>query len=456
MVLRPLNSGELLAMSTSNLHAIVGLGLTGQSFARFLKKRGIPFVVMDSRATPPQLEAFQQLYPEVTIVTGRLDAEMLSRAETILLSPGVPLSTPLIAEQVKIGKPVIGDVELFATINKAPVIAITGTNAKSTVTTLVGLMAEQAGRQVQVGGNLGVPVLDLYLQNSQAELFVLELSSFQLETMTHLRAKVATILNITPDHMDRYPTLAAYQQAKQRVYQGCDTAVCNADDPLTDCHATNKYTFTLHPPKEKQFGLIAHNGETYLAFENNLLMATKELPVLGKHYQANALAALAIGYAAGLPMEAMLTTLRRFSGLAHRCQFVRELQQVKWYNDSKGTNVGATAAAILGLGSEIPGKLLLIAGGVGKGADFASLAPLLKNYVRHVVLIGEAASDIAKIVPDSVQTSKANDMAEAVTQCYAAAKSGDCVLLSPACASFDMFKNFEHRGDMFVDEVNKL
>ncbi len=446
-------------MSTSDLHVIVGLGATGLSCARFLKDSGFSIAVMDTRTHPPHLAALQQHYPDVPVSLGGFDVSLLNQATNIILSPGVAMRESAIAQQIQRGIPIIGDIELFARAVHVPVIAITGTNAKSTVTTLVGKMAEAAGYRVQVGGNLGVPALDLLRGNPAANLFVLELSSFQLETTYTLKPQVATILNVTPDHMDRYDTLHDYQQAKYRVYQHCQVAVCNRDDVLTECHDTtlsNKFYFTVNTPQQNEFGLLKKGDETYLAYENHALLSIAELPVMGKHYQANALAALAIGYGFGLSLESMLNVLREFKGLPHRCQFVRERQGVKWYNDSKGTNVGATQAAIEGLGSEITGKLVLIAGGLGKNADFSPLAPVIEQYARHVVLIGEAAKDIAAVLHDSLPLSFARTMEEAIHQADTAARPGDSVILSPACASYDMFNNFEHRGQVFMEIVEKL
>ena len=445
-------------MATSDLHVIVGLGVTGLSCARYLKNRGVPIAVTDTRPNPPHLAEFQKTYPDVPVSLGKLDTALLTKAANIILSPGVALREQAIAEQVKRGVPVIGDVELFAQALNVPVIAITGTNAKSTVTTLVGEMAEAEGYNVQVGGNLGVPALDLLMQNPKANLFVLELSSFQLETTFSLKPKVATVLNITPDHMDRYHDLAEYQQAKHRVYQHCDTAVCNLDDPLTypSVAVPHKLFFTLNAPRKNEFGLITQGGDTFLAFEDKALLSIDELPVIGKHYQANALASLALGHGFGLSFESMLKVLREFKGLPHRCQFVRELNGVKWYNDSKGTNVGATQAAILGLGSEIKGKLILIAGGLGKNADFSPLVPVMEKYARHVVLIGAAAKELAQVIDKRIPVSFAHSMDEAVLKAAEAAKQNDSVLLSPACASYDMFNNFEHRGQVFMEIVEKL
>ncbi len=439
---------------TDNLHVIVGLGATGFSCARFLQAQGVPMIMMDTRAAPSNLQEFQEAYPEVPVSLGGFDETILSQASCIVLSPGIALREPAIAKQLANGKEVIGDVELFARAVRAPVIAITGTNAKSTVTTLVGEMAKEAGFEVEVGGNLGVPALDLLMQSPKANLFVLELSSFQLETTHTLRAKVATVLNITPDHMDRYDTVEDYANAKHRIYQHTEIAVCNRDDMATDTNATSeKIMFTLGSPAAGEFGLMQAEGGTWLAHGNQLLMNVRELPVMGKHYQANALAALAIGHGFGFSMEAMLTVLHRFAGLPHRCQFVREWKGVRWYNDSKGTNVGATLAAIEGLGSEIDGKLVLIAGGVGKNADFHPLVPCLEKYTSHIVLIGEASQEIDKAIDGKVPTHFANTLDDAVTLCAELSRPNDCVLLSPACASFDMFKHYAHRGEVFTNIV---
>jgi UDP-N-acetylmuramoylalanine--D-glutamate ligase len=446
-------------MSNPELHVIVGLGVTGLSCARYLRERGIKIAITDTRLNPPHLAALKQMYPDVPVAMGEINASLLDKATSIILSPGVALREPLIARQIERGIPVIGDIELFARTVKVPVIAITGTNAKSTVTTLVGKMAEEAGYNVQVGGNLGIPALDLLSNNPSTNLFVLELSSFQLETTYSLKPRVATVLNVSPDHMDRYEDVLDYQRAKYRVYQNCQMAVCNRDDPLTECNdktLQKKIYFTLDVPLAGEFGLLNINNIVTLAHGDNPLLPVQELPVIGKHYQANALAALAIGHAFGLPFNPMLKVLREFRGLPHRCQMIRERNGVKWYNDSKGTNVGATKAAIEGLGSEITGRLVMIMGGVGKNADFTSLVPAIEKYSRHVVLIGEAAKDIATVLGSRVPVSYASTMDDAISEAASIARPEDSVLLSPACASFDMFKNYEHRGQMFIESVEKL
>lgn len=442
-----------------NLHIIIGLGPTGFSCVRHLMQCNIPVGVIDTRQNPPCLAEFQKAYPNVPLSLGKWDEQLLANANKLVVSPGISLQEPAIVRQIARGIPAIGDIELFALAAQAPVAAITGTNAKSTVTTLVGEMAKVAGLNVQVGGNLGTPALDLLITPRPA-LFVLELSSFQLETTYSLAPQVATILNITSDHMDRYPNLQAYCQAKQRIYDHCQIAVCNRDDPLTDCahHSKQqKIAFTLNQPDKGEFGILKNDNKLYLAYESQrFIMSVSDLPILGRHYQANALAALAVGYGLALPMKAMIKTLIEFKGLPHRCQLVREVKGVHWYNDSKGTNVGATLAAIEGLGPEIPGKLILIAGGVGKNADFSPLISSIEKYVKKVILIGEAASILESVIGDRTEMQFAKTLEEAVVLSQAAATAGDSVLLSPACASFDMFKNFEHRGNSFNEIVRSL
>lgn len=443
-------------MQSSNLQVIVGLGASGYSCVQFLRNQNLPVAIMDTRKDPPFLTQVRTAYPDVPLHLSGLDSKLLNEAAQIILSPGISVKTPEIAAQIKQGKPVIGDIELFAQAKSAPLIAITGTNAKSTVTTLVADMLKQAGLNVAVGGNLGTPALDLLMQNPKADVYVLELSSFQLETTHSLKAKVASVLNVTPDHMDRYVDLAEYQQAKCKIYHHCQIAVCNLDDPLTETERQPKFYFTLSNPKQNTFGRIIHHQHTYLAFEDQLLLDCQALPVLGTHYQANALAALAIGHGFGLKVQPMLQVLRTFQGLVHRCQFVRERHGVKWINDSKGTNVGATLAAIEGIGSELQGKIILIAGGIGKNADFSPLLPVFKKYVRSIILIGEAAEDIANIIKGDIPYSFAESMEAAIFAADRQAQRNDCVLLSPACASFDMFNNFEHRGEVFMQLVSEL
>jgi UDP-N-acetylmuramoylalanine--D-glutamate ligase len=350
-----------------------------------------------------------------------------------------------------------GDIELFARNARAPIVAISGSNAKSTVTTLVGEMAAAAGKRVAVGGNLGTPALDLL--SDDVELYVMELSSFQLETTDQLNAEVATVLNISEDHMDRYSGLPAYHLAKHRIFRGARQFVVNRQDALTRPlmgEGQPCWTFGLSKPDFKAFGIREEDGEKYLAFEFQNLMPVRELKIRGAHNQSNALAALALGHAVGLPFDAMLSALRTFAGLEHRCQWVRDLDGVAYYNDSKATNVGAALAAIEGLGADIDGKVILIAGGDGKGAEFNDLRDPVAANCRAVILMGRDSDKIGAAIGDAVPLIRATSLVDAVAQCRAAAQPGDVVLLSPACASFDMFKNYEDRGHQFVRAVEDL
>jgi len=442
------------------LRVVVGLGKTGLSCVRFLKSRGYPVAVNDTRENPPGLDELRAEFSDVEVSLGRLDASLLRRAREIVASPGISVNEPeLAAASKEAGIPVAGDVELFCREVKAPIVAITGSNAKSTVTTLVGLMAKNAGIDVGVGGNLGLPVLDMLRQQGEQPLYVLELSSFQLETTHSLKAAVAVVLNISEDHMDRYDSMQAYHQAKHRIFRNCQHYVINRDDALTVPlieENVPKSSFGLGAPDLGQFGVMVKDGEKYLAQGRELLMPVRDMKIRGDHNVANALACLALGQAVGLPMGVMLETLRTFPGLRHRCELISEKNGVAWYNDSKGTNVGATLAAINGLGAAIDGKLILIAGGVGKGQDFSPLSAPLVKFARALVLIGEDGPKIATAVTGSVEKVNALTLREAVEKARALAQAGDAVLLSPACASFDMFKHYEDRGEQFVTAVHAV
>ena len=444
-------------IASDHFRIVVGLGKSGMSLVRFLAQRGVSFAVADTRENPPELATLRRDYPQVEVRCGELDVEFLCRADELYVSPGLALATPALQAAAARGVKLSGDIDLFARNAKAPIVAISGSNAKSTVTTLVGEMAVAAGKRVAVGGNLGMPALDLL--SDDVELYVMELSSFQLETTHQLGAEVATVLNVSEDHMDRYSGLPAYHLAKHRIFRGARQVVVNRQDALTRPLMSDGlpcWTFGLGAPDFKAFGLREENGEKYLAFEFQNLMPVRELKVRGAHNQANALAALALGHAVGLPFDAMLSSLRTFTGLEHRCQWVRELDGVSYYNDSKATNVGAALAAIDGLGMDMDGKLVLIAGGDGKGADFSGLRDSVTRYCRAVVLIGRDADLIADALGDAVPQVRAASLDEAIAQCRALAQPGDAVLLSPACASFDMFKNYEERGQLFARAVGAL
>ncbi|MEH6389046.1 MULTISPECIES: UDP-N-acetylmuramoyl-L-alanine--D-glutamate ligase [Pseudomonas] len=444
-------------ITTDKKRIIVGLGSTGLSVARFLAGRGLPFGVADTRLHPPGLDQLKRFAPMADLYLGELDADVLSSAAELVVSPGIALSTPALQRARDAGVKLVGDIELFAREAKAPIIAITGSNAKSTVTTLVGEMAYAAGIRVAVGGNLGTPALDLLDHN--AGLYVIELSSFQLETTERLNAEVATVLNVSEDHMDRYANLAAYHQAKHRIFSGARQVVSNRDDLLSRPLVADQlpqWTFGLSRPDFKGFGLVEEEGETWLAFEFKALMPVAELKIRGAHNQSNALAALALGHAAGLPFPAMLDALRSFTGLPHRCQWVGKHSGVDYFDDSKATNVGAALAAINGFGADLDGKQVLIAGGDGKGADFAPLREPVSRYCRAAVLLGRDAAELGQALGNAVPVIRVDSIEQAVTAAADVAQPGDIVLLSPACASLDMFKNFEERGRLFAEAVGRL
>ena len=442
-------------IATNRMKAVIGTGITGLSVARFLAQQKQAFVLLDTRTSPPNLEKIKTEFANVEVELGELNPDTLLHCDEIILSPGVAIETPAITAAKNAGIPVVGDIELFVRYAKAPIVAITGSNAKSTVTTLVGEMAKNAGINVAVGGNLGTPALELLAD--EIELYVMELSSFQLETVTKLNAKVATILNISADHLDRYADMRAYILAKLRVYFGAEHIVVNRNDVLTHppLAANTKPIYFGGKADFGGFGLIEENDEIFLAKNLKPLLSARDLKISGKHNIDNALAALALGDAAGIPINAMVNTLKEFRGLHHRCEFVANKSGVDFYNDSKGTNIGATVAAINGL-ARAPAKLIVIAGGEGKGQDFTELKPVLEKNNCHLILIGRDAPVIAEAVSGSVRAEFANSLQLAIDAAYAQAAVGDAVLLSPACASFDMFKNYEDRGQQFCVAVLAL
>lgn len=438
---------------------VVGLGDTGLSCVRFLYARDVELAVTDSRLTPPGLKILQEEFPDVGVFVGGFDQQAIASADVLLLSPGVSLKTSEIAAAVAQGKTVIGDIEVFARCVDKPVVAITGSNGKSTVTALVGEMARVARKQVYVGGNIGTPALQLVEHNHEAQLYVLELSSFQLETTYSLDAAASVILNISEDHMDRYASLAEYAQAKARIYHGTGVIVINQDDAYVEALASELeaqrevFRFTLgEPADDRGFGVIYKNGRALLARGKQALLPVDEIRITGQHNVANALACLALGTAVGLPMPAMLEALREFPGLPHRTQWVAEQQGVQWFNDSKATNVGAALAAISGLTAN---TLFVILGGQGKGQDFSPLRDVLAARNSHALLLGEDADRIASALGDRIPQTRVKDMAQAVHTAQRLAKAGDVVLLSPACASFDMFNGYAHRGQVFMQLVKE-
>lgn len=439
-------------IATNKVTAIIGMGITGQSVARYLTAQGQPFVWLDTRAEPASLAEILQQFPDVRYELGELNVDTLLSVSEVVVSPGLDVNCPAIIQAQENGVSVIGDIELFLRVIDKPLIAITGSNAKTTVTTLVGEMAKSAGVKIAVGGNIGIPALDLLAQNS--DCYLLELSSFQLELIERLNADVATVLNISADHMDRYGNLAAYHRVKQKIYYGAKKVVVNRADALTHpplATDVERYSFGLSQSDLNGFGLLESDGEQWLSFQFKALLPVSKIKLPGRHNIENVLAALAIGYAAGFAIDAMLEAVVSFSGLPHRCQWVGKVNDINFYNDSKGTNVGATLAALQGLKKD-SGKIVLIAGGVGKGADFSPLAQALTSS-RGVVLIGEDAAKIAVAIGDHAQCHFAENLDDAVAQALDLAQQGDDILLSPACASFDMFAGFEDRGNVFIKSV---
>jgi UDP-N-acetylmuramoylalanine--D-glutamate ligase len=439
----------------SGLPVVVGLGPTGLSVARFLAQRGDEFVVVDSRQHPPGLAQLRHELPEVTVITGELPQALLAQSTRLYVSPGIALQEPAIAAAVDAGVPVAGDIDLFAAAAKAPVVGITGSNAKSTVTELLGRMAQRSGLRVGVGGNLGTPALELLDDANQ--WYILELSSFQLERAGELGLAVACILNISEDHLDRHGDIASYHQAKQRIFGACSAAVFNREDPrsaVPEALSASSISFGLDTPPQRGFGLLQEAGEEWLAYEETQLLPARELAMVGRHNIGNALAALALGSAMQLPLAAMLVELREFPGLPHRCELVAVSAGVRFINDSKATNSGATLAALQGLAEGR--NIVLIAGGQGKGADFHELGAMLAATCKGVVLIGEDAALLEHATPQSLTPLHATSLEAAVSAARQLAEAGDIVLLSPACASFDMFRSFVDRGEQFTQAVLAL
>lgn len=435
-------------------YVVIGLGKTGLSCVRFLKHLGCDVAVVDTRAVPPGVHELKAEFSDVAFYSGELDSFDFTSAQELIVSPGLSIRTPSIARAQAAGVSIAGDIELFCRTVNAPVIAVTGSNGKSTVVTLLGKLLEATGLKVKVAGNIGLPVLDAILAKEEVDVWVLELSSFQLETTQSLRAQVACILNVTEDHMDRYDSLNDYASAKQRIYDGCETAVYWQDDARTrPVGQTPKLVaFGGSIEKHGRFHVRQVKGGQVMDGEQVVLNAS-DLRIKGAHNLLNVAAILAIIDAFGMDYRTVLPVLREFPGLSHRCQWVASSNGVDWYNDSKGTNVGAAEAAIEGLGSSISGKLVWLAGGEGKGADFSPLRQSVQKYVRHAVLFGRDAQLIAASIKDACTVEFATSLPEAVMKAGAVAQPCDAVLLSPACASFDMFKNYEDRGDQFVAAV---
>lgn len=432
--------------------AVLGMGETGVSCARFLAARGARVRCIDAATEPPARARLAAELPMLEWLCGPLQRSALAGVEAMVASPGVALEQAALQEARGAGVPLLGDIQLFVGATRQPVIGITGSNGKSTVTTLVWQILEAAGRSVRAGGNLGPPALDL-LATPEPSCFVLELSSFQLELTNSLGLAAAGILNLSADHLDRHHTMAAYRAAKARILEQASEVVLNADDPLVA---------SLAPPgvpvrwvgKDAEYRVVVHDGERWLSRRGDLLTKSSTLRIAGLHNEFNALAAIALTDCLAVPLEAQRAALQAFDGLPHRCRLVAEHEGVAWFDDSKGTNIGATIAAVEGL--LVNRRGVLIAGGQGKGADFRELRPALEGRVHTVVLLGQDAPLLEAALSDIARCERVADLVQAVQVASQAARPGEAVLLSPACASLDMFENYAHRGRAFAAAVREV
>jgi len=406
----------------------------------------------DSRDTPPGLDAVRAEFPQAEIYSGELQADILSQYDELVVSPGIAISHPAIAAARQAGARIAGDIQLFADVCDKPLIAITGSNGKSTVTTLVGELLTASGKRCAVGGNIGVPALDLLVDGAETDIYVLELSSFQLETTEKLAASAAVVLNMSEDHMDRYQGMADYHQAKHRIFQQCRGVVVNRDDALSQPLVSDimpRLSFGLNKADIGQFGLERIDGESWITFGTEKIIAASELKIKGQHNLANVMAALALIQLVGVDIKTVLPALHAFTGLDHRCQWLGNKAGVDFYNDPKGTNVGSTLAALYGLGPEINGKIWLLAGGEGKGQDFSPLASACEQFAAEVLTFGADATVIAAAVAGVCPVSQHVTLNDAFARACSVEAAGDVILLSPACASFDQFKHYVARGEYF-------
>jgi UDP-N-acetylmuramoylalanine--D-glutamate ligase len=445
-----LNMSEQPKQHADANYLIVGLGLTGFSVALYLMSLGYRCRVQDTRDIPPYFDALRTEFPSADIVKQPLNAELIDWADVLVVSPGVSIALPEVAQAIDLGKSVIGDIELFAqaTTDK-PTIVITGSNGKSTVTTLLGRMIAADNKSVGVGGNLGVPALDLLRES--VDYFVLELSSYQLETTQSLKPVAATVLNLSEDHLDRYDSYADYIQVKLHIYQNAKNCISNQDDETTR-HDSSDILFGLTANGTAEFGLVVNDAGTWLAYKGEQWVNVNQLKIFGRHNWANCLAAMALASTLDISRQAIINGLVEFKGIPHRSEWIAEINGVEWVNDTKATNVGAALASIEGRDRPI----ILIAGGQSKNADMSILYQTIKQKVKLVLLMGVDANRIEQAWQGAAPIERVDSMANAIILANQKALSGDCVLLAPACASFDMYPNFEARGSDFADLVRQL
>lgn len=444
---------------------VIGAARSGVAAARFLAARGALVVLNDRKEFIDWSNEALALKGEgvVKLLAGDVPSWLLDQIELVVVSPGVPSKSIPVRYAERAGAEVIGEVELAWRFLRGRVVGITGTNGKTTTTTLVGELLRDAGIPVQVGGNIGTPLVSLVDSSREDGWTIAELSSYQLETVREFRPTVAVVLNLMPDHMDRYETLADYGAAKHRIFRNQtsgDAAILNADNPVVSSWAAGleAHVTMFSTARELDEGLFLRGRELVARTWSGerVLMSRDEMQLKGVHNVQNVLAALAAGLACGAGPDSMRETVRRFAPVEHRLERVAEVGGVTFYNDSKATNVDAALKAVEALADE-PGRLVLILGGRGKNAPYAPLAPLVEKKARALVLVGEDADRIEEeLKAHAPAVERASDMADAVRRAYAAAEPGDAVLLAPACASFDMFTSFEHRGRVFKEEVGRL
>ena len=443
---------------------VIGAARSGTAAARFLAGRGSRVALNDRKPLEEwDAEALALKEQGVGLVPGDAPSWLLDQIELVVLSPGVPAKSIPVRYAERAGAEVIGEVELAARFLRGRIVAITGTNGKTTTTALIGELLRDAGLPTQVGGNIGTPLISLVETSRDDGWTVAEISSFQLETTVSFHPTVAVVLNVMPDHMDRYESLMDYAAAKHRIFRNQtagDAAILNADDEMVSSWASglDAQVTLFSTERELEEGLFLRDGRELVSRTNageRVLLMRDEMQLRGLHNAQNVLAALAVGLACGAAPESMRETVKRFRPVEHRLEQVAEIAGVAFYNDSKATNVDAAVKALEAF-ADLNGRIILILGGRGKGAPYAPLAPLIRERARALVILGEDAERIENELRGDASVTRASDLRDAVRRAFAAAEPGDIVLLAPACASYDMFDSYEHRGRIFKEEVARL